>query len=139
MTTKSPKPKKRLPTGHFYVMRACKPNRTSYGGFKWPLLGPVEAPCFIRDGNCGNGLHGWSSLKYIGGRGSPHWFSSTLIGIYVWLIVKVPRSHRGRLNYQKIDSDKVKFGYGVVINHFDRDPLGAVREFVSLTKGIKQP
>lgn len=139
MTTKSPKPKKRLPTDHFYVIRACQPNHTSHGNFEWPLVGRVEAPRFIRDGKCGNGLHGWFSLEYIGDEGSPNWFSSDLIGTYVWLIVKVPRYYRGRLNYQKIGHNKVKFGHGVVIDYFNREPLGAVRAFASLTKRTRQP
>ena len=41
------------------VLRTCSANMTSYGGFKWPKHGPVSAPDWIDNYECGNGLHGW--------------------------------------------------------------------------------
>jgi hypothetical protein len=41
------------------VLRTCSADMTSYGGFKWPKRGPVSAPDWIDNYECGNGLHGW--------------------------------------------------------------------------------
>jgi len=41
------------------VMRTCSADMTSYGGFRWPKRGPVSAPDWIDNYECGNGLHGW--------------------------------------------------------------------------------
>ena len=40
------------------VLRTCNADMTSYGGFRWPESGPVEAPDWIANDSCGNGLHG---------------------------------------------------------------------------------
>ena len=41
-------------------LRCCEPDGTSYGGFKWPLVGETVRPDqWVADSNCGNGLHGW--------------------------------------------------------------------------------
>ena len=41
------------------VLRTCSADMTSHGGFKWPKRGPVSAPDWIDNFQCGNGLHGW--------------------------------------------------------------------------------
>lgn len=41
------------------VMRTCSADMTSYDGFRWPKRGPVSAPDWIDNYECGNGLHGW--------------------------------------------------------------------------------
>ena len=41
------------------VLRTCSANMTSHGGFKWPKRGPVSAPDWVDNFQCGNGLHGW--------------------------------------------------------------------------------
>lgn len=43
------------------VLRVCRPDGTSYGGFQWPLKVGAEviAPDWINNDVCGNGLHGW--------------------------------------------------------------------------------
>ena len=40
-------------------VRRCTPDMRSHGGFVWPKSGPVEAPDWRDDTNCGGGLHGW--------------------------------------------------------------------------------
>ena len=40
------------------VLRTCRQDMSAYGGFKWPTEGPVEAPDWIANDQCGNGLHG---------------------------------------------------------------------------------
>ncbi len=41
------------------VLRTCSANMTSSGGFRWPKRGPVSAPDWVDNYECGNGLHGW--------------------------------------------------------------------------------
>ena len=41
------------------VLRTCRADFSSYGGFVWPASGPVEAPDWSPVPECGNGLHGW--------------------------------------------------------------------------------
>jgi hypothetical protein len=41
------------------VLRTCSADMTSHGGFRWPKRGPVSAPDWIDNYECGNGLHGW--------------------------------------------------------------------------------
>lgn len=48
-----------LPGDHVLVVRCCASDLTAHGGFKWPESGPVEAPDWIKNNECGNGLHGW--------------------------------------------------------------------------------
>ena len=48
-----------LPQGKALVLRTCKADMSSYGGFMWPESGNVEAPDWQNDKNCGHGLHGW--------------------------------------------------------------------------------
>lgn len=47
-----------LKDNEILVLRNCKSDRTSYGGFVWPESGHVEAPDWRDDDNCGGGLHG---------------------------------------------------------------------------------
>ena len=42
------------------VLRCCAPDMTSRNGFKWPGVGEEAiAPDWIKNTECGNGLHGW--------------------------------------------------------------------------------
>ncbi|MFJ1253401.1 hypothetical protein ACGLHR_11690, partial [Cupriavidus sp. CuC1] len=42
------------------VLRVCRHNMTSRGGFAWPEVGgEVAAPDWKANSECGNGLHGW--------------------------------------------------------------------------------
>ena len=41
------------------VLRTCRADFSSYGGFVWPVSGPVEAPDWSPEPECGHGLHGW--------------------------------------------------------------------------------
>ncbi len=41
------------------VLRTCSANMTSHVDFKWPKRGPVSAPDWIDNYECGHGLHGW--------------------------------------------------------------------------------
>jgi hypothetical protein len=43
---------------HVLVLRKVSSNMTSYGGFKWPSSGPVEALDWDNKPKCGGGLHG---------------------------------------------------------------------------------
>jgi hypothetical protein len=40
------------------MLRTCQDDGTSYGGFRWPLAGPVKAPDWDPEPRCGGGLHG---------------------------------------------------------------------------------
>ena len=92
------------------VLRTCKSDGTSNGGFQWPESGPVECPDWNPSLQCGNGLHGalWGE-----GTGSLfRWESDAR-----WLVVQV----RAR---DVVDlKGKVKFPRGVVVHSGDR--LGA--------------
>ena len=39
------------------VLRVCAPDMTSRNGFTWPTSGPVSAPDWIPEPECGHGLH----------------------------------------------------------------------------------
>lgn len=43
------------------VLRVCRPDGTSHGGFQWPMQvgAEVVAPDWKNNAECGNGLHGW--------------------------------------------------------------------------------
>ena len=43
------------------VLRCCRADMTSYGGFVWKKKGVVKAPDWKKNRDCGNGLHGWLS------------------------------------------------------------------------------
>ena len=93
-----------LPKDKVLVLRTTYKDNTSHNSFKWPTSGYVEAPDFVKNRNCGNGLHGW-----LWGEGyhtlSLHIFNSQP----KWLVVEVNKT-------DIIDLDgKVKFPYGNVI------------------------
>ncbi len=70
------------PIEYALVMRTCKADMTSYGGFKWPESGIVTAPDWDSKGACGNGLHG-----LLWGEGDPSlldWSSDAK-----WLVCRV--------------------------------------------------
>ena len=41
------------------VLRCCRADMTSHGGFTWKKKGIVTAPDWDEDPHCGNGLQGW--------------------------------------------------------------------------------
>ncbi len=94
------------------VLRTCSADMTSHGGFKWPKRGPVSAPDWIDNFECGNGLHGW-----LWGEGD-----GTLGHVDVpnakWLVVRVIASEvrhgKGHL------LGKCKFPRGYVVHCGDR-------------------
>ncbi len=45
------------------VLRLCRADMTSYGGFTWPSQGHVEAPDWEPTEDCGKGLHGWLNAE----------------------------------------------------------------------------
>ena len=71
------------------VLRVCKADMTSYGGFVWPseIGSEVVAPDWIANGKCGNGLHGW--LYGQGDHGcADHWRNSDA----KWMVLEVALS-----------------------------------------------
>ena len=67
------------------VLRSCNADMTSYGGFKWPESGHIEAFDWNTTVRCGNGLHGflWGE-----GNGSlAYWDEGAK-----WLVVSVEES-----------------------------------------------
>jgi len=80
------------------VLRTCNNDLTSYGGFQWKESGIVEAPDFIKNNECGNGLHG-----FLWGEGDgdlANWMLDAK-----WLVVKVNKED---IVYFECN-DKVKF------------------------------
>ena len=86
------------------VLRCSGPGGQSYGGFRWPTSGPVEAPDWGPTPTCGHGLHGW--LWGEGDAEASPWHDA--IGA-VWQVVEVDASDIVPLN------GKVKFPRGVVV------------------------
>jgi hypothetical protein len=64
------------------ILRTCKADMTSYGGFKWPRSGHVAAPDWNPAPECGNGLHGF--LRGEGDGSLADWSSDA-----VWLVAEV--------------------------------------------------
>jgi hypothetical protein len=85
------------------VMRCCAPDGSSRNGFRWPRSGPVEAPDWRDDSECGGGLHGW-----LWGEGDPSVGERTGHDD-LWLIVEV------RADAVRNLGGKVKFPRGVVV------------------------
>jgi len=86
------------------VLRTCKNDLTSYNGFKWKESGIVEAPDFMKNNECGNGLHG-----FLWGEGDgilADWNSDAK-----WLVVKVNKDDIVNLD----DNEKVKFPKCIVV------------------------
>ena len=67
------------------VLRSCNADMASYGGFKWPESGHVEAPDWNPRAECGNGLHGF--LWGEGDGSLVHWDEGAK-----WLVVSVDES-----------------------------------------------
>jgi len=93
-----------------YVLRTCDADMRSYGGFRWPESGPVEAPDWSPESSCGDGLHG---LRMGQGAGALlSWEADAK-----WLVVEV-------LAADVVDlGGKVKFPRGNVV--FCGDQRGA--------------
>jgi hypothetical protein len=92
------------------VLRTCKADLSSHGGFRWPESGPVEAPDWSPEPVCGGGLHGWLWGEGNGELGC--WEPEAR-----WLVVEVDAD-------AIVDLDgKVKFPRGAVVYCGDR--LGA--------------
>lgn len=86
--------------GYTLVLKLVREDMTTYGGFRWPESGPVEAPDYSPTTECGYGLHGWA-------RGSGDYIHDTNSG--KWLVVRVPTN-------EIIDlGDKCKFRRGEVV------------------------
>lgn len=71
------------------VLRVCKSDMTSHGGFVWPseIGTEVVAPDWIANDKCGNGLHGW--LYGQGDHGCvDHWRDSDA----KWMVLEVALS-----------------------------------------------
>jgi len=84
------------------VLRTCRADMSSYGGFKWPASGYVEAPDWLPTAECGNGLHGWLWGEGDGNLGN--WEHDAK-----WLVVEVDAD-------KVIDlGGKVKFPSGEVV------------------------
>lgn len=120
----------------FYIIRACRPDYTSNGAFKYPASGPVKASNYRHTAECGWGLHGWPHPKLIG-HSTPSWYDhlvcssreSTVLGP-VYLLIRVPRTHQRRPNYIKIGREKLKFNYGEVVLNGSKETI--VRAFNEL-------
>jgi len=100
-------------TDYVHVLRTCAANMTSHGGFRWPEAGPVEAPDWSDDGECGGGLHGL--LRGEGDGGLLNWNS-----VARWLVVRVRAADVRDLG------DKVKFPRGEVVHVGDRHSAAAL-------------
>ncbi len=94
------------------VLRTCSADMTSYGGFRWPKRGPVSAPDWIDNFQCGNGLHGWLWGEGDGSLGHVD------VPDAKWLVVRVLASEirhgKGHL------LGKCKFPRGYVVHCGDR-------------------
>jgi hypothetical protein len=94
------------------VLRTCAADLTSHGGFQWPADGPVSAPDWKPNAECGNGLHG---LLWGEGAGSLLSWDPTA----KWLVVEVQAD-------LVIDlGGKVKFPHGVVLHCGTRESATA--------------
>lgn len=96
-----------MPPEYVHVLRTCRADMTAYGGFRWPGSGPVEAPDWSADGECGGGLHGL--LKGEGDAALLDWSLDAK-----WLVVRVAAADVRDLG------GKVKFPRGDVVYAGDR-------------------
>ena len=132
MTTRRAKQKKtmapvayQVPPGHVLVMRTCKPDMTSYGGFVWPTSGHVECSDWTATPECGHGLHGF--LWGEGDGSLANWDSDA-----VWLVVEV---NAGCV--VEIPTGKVKFQSGTVVHCGTRETATIfVREHATGARSI---
>jgi len=98
------------------VLRMCRADMTSYGGFVWPAEGPVSAPDWDPAPKCGGGLHGW--LWGVGDAKAWDWAAGDKA-----LVVEVPAG-----TTVEIDR-KVKFPSGKAVFCGDlKDAAAFVRE-----------
>jgi hypothetical protein len=99
-----------------YILRTCRYDMTSHGGFTWPESGPVEAPDWSPVRKCGQGLHGlpWGE----GDASLLDWSDDAR-----WLVVEVEAA-------TVVDLDgKVKFPRGTVVHCGDR--LSATADIIA--------
>ena len=108
--TAAPAPAATPEPKYVYVLRTCKADMTSYGGFRWPESGPVEAPDWDASPQCGGGLHGFLNGEGDGSLAS--WAADAK-----WLVVRVAEDLIVQLD------GKVKFPRGIV--EFAGDRLSA--------------
>jgi hypothetical protein len=100
-----------MPPDRVLILRTCKRNSdgqlTAHGGFVWPESGPVEAPDWSPEPECGGGLHGllWGE----GDGGLLRWSDDA-----AWLVVAVEAGSTVDLG------GKVKFPRGEVVFCGDR-------------------
>ena len=85
------------------ILRTCKADMTSHGGFRWPEAGRCEAPDWKPAAECGNGLHGWLW-------GSGDWDLKCKDADARWLVVEVEAASIVDLG------GKVKFPAGDVLS-----------------------
>ena len=64
------------------VLRCCRADMTSYGGFVWKKKGVVKAPDWKKNRDCGNGLRGWLS-------GQGHYDAWSASSDDLWMVVAV--------------------------------------------------
>ena len=89
--------------GKVLVLRTCKGDMTSHGGFRWPESGRCEAPDWKPAAECGHGLHGWLW-------GSGDWDLKCKDADAKWLVVEVEAESIVNLG------GKVKFPAGDVLS-----------------------
>ncbi len=93
--------------GFVLVLRTCNKDMISHNGFKWPVNGPVVAPDWEANDNCGGGLHGllWGSQS---GGDYLNWNPEA-----IWMVLRVHR--RDLRTGKRYLQDKCKFRRGVVV------------------------
>lgn len=94
------------------VLRTRTGDMTSYGGFRWPEKGPVSAPDWKPNHECGHGLHGLANG--VGDGGLLDWSEDAR-----WLVVKTATADLVDLG------GKVKFPKGTVVYCGDRPGAAA--------------
>jgi hypothetical protein len=90
------------PTPKVLVLRVCNADMSSQYNFVWPKKGPVAAPDWRADKECGHGLHGW-----LWGEGNIN--VARVNEDSVWLVVEVDASDVVDLG------GKIKFPKGNVL------------------------
>ena len=91
-----------------HMLRTCKADMTSYGGFKWPESGPVSCPDWDSKPVCGGGLHGL--LRGCGDAQYLDWSPDAK-----WLVVEVDDQ-----DIVAIGGDKIKARRGTTVVCGDR-------------------
>jgi hypothetical protein len=97
----------KLRKSEILVLRNVKSDMTSRNAFKYPQKGKVEAPDWIDNDKCGNGLHG---LPW-GCGGVSYFYDDADVK---WLVIKVDTSKDYKSGKDEL-SDKCKFKKGIVI------------------------